>query len=107
MALSGRIYETAERDPAFRTRVAGERLVVDVSIALSDAMKARGVTCEELARRLSVPTAEVTKLLRGDSTVTVAAAAQVAQSLGYRARLIFEPDPAIAVTPWRTIRDCS
>jgi transcriptional regulator with XRE-family HTH domain len=68
-----------------------EDMLLDVSARLVDEMERQGVTRSELARRLNVTPAYVTKLLRGHANLTVGTMAKVAFALGLKWECMLVP----------------
>jgi len=64
-----------------------ERLLLDINEQICGLMSGQGISRSELAARLNVSRAWVTKLLRGDRNVTLRSLVTVAHELGFRMEL--------------------
>jgi len=72
-----------------------ERLLLDINEQLCALMSKQGVSRSELADRLHVSRAWITKLLRGNQNLTFRSLVAVAHELGSRVEMRFVPrDPA-------------
>lgn len=70
--------------------VARERLYVEVQANLASAMEASGLTRSELARRLGVDRAHVTRILSGERGMSLATVADAFAACGYAAHVTFD-----------------
>jgi len=71
-----------------------EGLLMDVAARVVAAMESRGVTRAELARRLEVSPAYVTKMLRGHANLSIESLAKLAFALDLRWECILIPKDA-------------
>lgn len=77
-----------------------ERLWFDAVESITGLMHAHGVSRTELARRLGVTPAYVTKILRGTHNMTLATLSDVLFALGHQARITVKSSPlATDTTP--------
>jgi transcriptional regulator with XRE-family HTH domain len=82
-------FEQWLNSPEARRELARERLIVNVGEDLLDHMNAIGLTRADLARRLGVSKARVTKLLSGEANLTLRTLADFAQALDLEPMLRF------------------
>jgi len=68
-----------------------EGLFIDVAARIIDAMEARGVTRSDLARRLEVSPAYVTKVLRGHANLSLESLAKLAFALNLKWECLLIP----------------
>jgi ribosome-binding protein aMBF1 (putative translation factor) len=66
-----------------------EALKLEVAIALDEKRKSAGLTCVEFASRLKTSAAYVTKVLRGESNLTIESLVKLARAIGAHARIEF------------------
>ena len=83
MDRDGQGYDIQAAFEAARTRVAyhKEGLQLDVASQLIEAMEKGGVSRSELARRLDVSPAYITKVLQGNANLTLTSLAKLAFAL--------------------------
>jgi len=84
--LLRRIKE-AQRTPGFQF----ERLVVDLTEEICQAMQDQGISRSELAKRLGKSKAWITKLLRGDQNMTLKTVVTVLWELGQTLNVDVQP----------------
>lgn len=77
-------------DPFVHAR---ERLYTEVQANLARAMEEADVSRSELARRLGVDRAHVTRLLQGERAMRLATVAEAFAACGYAAHLTFDAEP--------------
>jgi len=77
-----------------------ERLLLDVNEQLCSLMSKHGISRSELASRLSVSRAWITKLLRGDRNITLRSLVAVAHELGFRIDMRLIPRDATYEEEW-------
>ena len=87
-----------------------ERLWFEVMESITGLMKAQGVSRTELARRLGVTPAYVTKLLRGTHNMTLATVSDLCFVLGHEAAitvksspLSVEPESGVVESRWESL----
>ncbi|MFA5107877.1 MAG: helix-turn-helix transcriptional regulator [Patescibacteria group bacterium] len=71
-----------------------EGLFIDVAARVIDAMEARGVTRSDLARRMEVSPAYITKVLRGHANLSLESLAKLAFALNLKWECILVPKAA-------------
>lgn len=71
-----------------------EGLFLDVASRIIDIMDAHGVTRSELARRLNVSPAYITKMLRGHANLSLESLAKVAYAIGFKWECVLIPKDA-------------
>ncbi len=74
----------------YRSLLAGERLVVEASEAVHEAMERAGVNKKQLAARLDVRPSEISQRLSGRRNLTLRSFAAMMEALGVRAKLTIE-----------------
>jgi transcriptional regulator with XRE-family HTH domain len=74
-------YAEAHRDAIQHTAYYEEGLFIDVATRVIDAMETKNVSRAELARRLNVSPAYVTKILRGHANLSLESLAKLAFAL--------------------------
>lgn len=79
-----------------KTRLAyyEEDICLDIAERLIDTMEARGLSRSELARRLKVQPAYVTKLLRGYENLSLKSLAKIAYTMGLKWKCVMVPADA-------------
>ena len=79
-----------------KTRLAyyEEDICLDIAERLLDTMEVRGINRSELARRLKVDPAYVTKLLRGYANLSLKSLAKVAYAMGLKWKCVMVPADA-------------
>jgi transcriptional regulator with XRE-family HTH domain len=87
-------YTKAHAEAQKRLAYYEEGLVVDVAARVIDAMEARSVTRSELARRLDVSPAYITKILRGHANLSLESLAKVAFALDLKWECVLIPKSA-------------
>ena len=63
------------------------RLIIHPGEHLADELRALGMSANELAKALGVPTNRITEIIRGKRGVTAAAALDLAEALGTSSKL--------------------
>jgi transcriptional regulator with XRE-family HTH domain len=76
-----------EDTPEDRRELAQERLLLEATERIAEAMVERNVTQAELARRLGVTPSEISMRLRGTRNLTLRTVADMIGALGYDAEL--------------------
>ena len=71
-----------------------EGLFIDIAARVIDAMEARGITRSDLARRLDVSPAYITKILRGHANLSLESLAKLAFALDLKWECILIPKNA-------------
>ena len=79
------------RDPEYRRIYQQEKLILDVTELISEAMAHRGVSRAELARRLGRTRGYVTQVLSGSRNLTLRTWADLMTALGCEAAVNMEP----------------
>lgn len=74
---------TADRHDEMQRLVAQERLIIEVTERLVEALEARGVSRRELGQRLGVSPAEITQRLQGTRNLTLRTVADMMNALEY------------------------
>jgi transcriptional regulator with XRE-family HTH domain len=69
------------QDPEYLRLHQQEKLILDVTVLISEAMESRCLTRADLARRLGVTRGYVTQILKGDANLTLRSVADVMTSL--------------------------
>jgi transcriptional regulator with XRE-family HTH domain len=77
-----------------------ERLLLDVNEQICSLMSKQDISRAQLADRLKVSRAWITKLLRGNRNITLKSLVDVAHELGYRADLKLVPREAAYEEEW-------
>ncbi len=77
--------------PAFRKAYQQEKLILDITELISEAMERRGFSKAELARKLGKDRAVITRMLSGDTNLTLRTAADAMTSMGYE--LVVDAQP--------------
>ncbi len=83
MSFADTFREAMQQDE-FRTEYA----ILEFTTRLSQAMKQKGITKAELARRMETSQAYITKLFRGDTNLTISSMVKLARC----AEMTFHPD---------------
>jgi transcriptional regulator with XRE-family HTH domain len=78
----------------YKSLLAGERLVVEATEAVYEAMERAGVNKKELASRLDVRPSEISQRLSGRRNLTLRSFAAMMEALGVRAKLAIEDSTA-------------
>jgi transcriptional regulator with XRE-family HTH domain len=99
--FSGENVRTEDREPLAGREIERELLYGDFAETVGALLAASGLRQKELAARLVLSEARVSRLLRGDANTSLRAIADVAWSLGYRFELTPVPLESRESTPAR------
>ena len=78
-------FESIPEDKTFNAKI-------DFAICVDKAMRAYGMSKTDLAKKLNVKPARITKILSGEANLTISSMVNVACALGYIFRMHFEKD---------------
>ncbi len=76
-----------DETPQDRRELARERLLLEATERIAEAMEHRGVSQAELASRLGVSASEISMRMRGNRNLTLRTLADMLDALGYDAEL--------------------
>ncbi|MEU4711143.1 helix-turn-helix transcriptional regulator [Nocardia salmonicida] len=90
--------------PESEAMLAEERLILDATELVHEALAVTGVSRKELARRIGVRPSEVSQRLSGRRNLTLHSIAAMLHALGYQARLTMSPSVPSVYMPqtWGT-----
>lgn len=96
-------YELLEASPQHRRRLRQEELILDVTETLTEALNREEISRSDLAVRLNRSKAFVSQLFGGSRNLTLRTIADVADSLGYTARIVLQKqvDNIVKLPSWR------